>query len=170
MGKLALFLAATAATAAALSPMDTTTAAAAPSDTNGGIQVPLVSALRSCDFGRLLNPFWGKPSTGQGEAVIRKTGNTVVAEVHFVNTRELGVHYDVGLIQLPRPPSPPSCGPGDPGTAFVGMDTDAAGRGSVTLQDAIRPGTTGVWIKIDRPSPRSQDPMELYSSSFIARI
>lgn len=169
MSKLALFLAATAATAAALSPIDVGTAAAVPSDTNGGIRVPLASALRSCDFGRLLNPFWGKISSGQGEAVVRRNGNTVIAEVAFVNTREPGLHYDVGLIQLPRPASPP-CGPGAPGTAFAGMDTDAAGRGSVTLQDAIRPGTTGVWVKIDRPGPHAQDPVEFYSSSFIARI
>ncbi len=31
------------------------------------------------------------------------------------------------------------------------MDTNAAGKGTVTVQDTIRQGTTGVWVIIERP-------------------
>ncbi|HEU4363313.1 MAG TPA: hypothetical protein VFR27_17650, partial [Mycobacterium sp.] len=104
-----------------------------------------------------------------GSVVIRVNGNTVVAEVQFVNTRRPGTHYDVGLIQVPRSTSAP-CGPGSPGTTFTGMDVDAGGRASATLQDTISSGTTGVWVKVQRPSPRSQDPIEFYTSSFLAHV
>lgn len=166
------FAAAVAAMAwvAALGSIDAGTAAAAPPDAGGETRVPLTTSLRACDFSFLLNkPFWGAMHAGQGEAAIRTSGNTVVAEVQFVNTRRPGTHYDVGLIQVPRPTSSP-CGPGDPGTAFTGMDIDAAGRATVALHDTIRPGTTGVWVEVQRPSPHSQDPVEFYTSSFLAQV
>jgi hypothetical protein len=79
---------------------------------------------------------------------------------------EPGTHYDVGLIQEPRPSSA-TCGPGDPGTAFTGMDTDAAGNATVTVQDSIRQGTTGVWVMVERANPHSQNPAEFYTSEFV---
>ena len=82
---------------------------------------------------------------------------------------EPGTHFDVGLIQEPRPASA-TCGPGDPGTAFTGMDTDASGSGTVTIQDAIRPGTTGVWVIIEHPNGNSQNPAEFYTSEFVTPV
>ena len=67
---------------------------------------------------------------------------------------EPGMHYNVGVIEEPRPSSA-TCGPGDPGTAFAGLDTDAAGVGTTTVQDTVRSGTTGVWVIIER---RTQTP------------
>jgi hypothetical protein len=93
----------------------------------------------------------------------------VVAEVNLVNTFMPNTHYDVGLIEVPRPTSAP-CGPGDPGTAFAGLGMDASGRGTVTVQDRIRQGTTGVWVIIERPNSNQQDPAEFYTSEFVAPV
>jgi hypothetical protein len=93
----------------------------------------------------------------------------VVAEVHLSDTPQPGTHYDVGLIQEPRPSSA-TCGPGDPGTTFTGLDTDGAGNGTVTIQDSVRQGTTGVWVIVARPNGNSQNPAEFYTSDFVAPV
>jgi hypothetical protein len=171
MRKLAVFP--TAAMAIALTfypaatPIGTGTAAAGPS---GETKVPITTTVRTCDFTALIDHvFWGKVPDGQGQATIRKSGNTVIADVQFVDSREVGFHYDVGLIQVPRPSSAP-CGPGDPGTAYVGMDIGPDGTAAVTVQDTLRSGTTGVYVKIQRPAAHSQDPAEVYTSTFIAHV
>jgi hypothetical protein len=79
------------------------------------------------------------------------------------------MHYNVGLIEEPRPSSA-ACGPGAAGTAFTGLDTDAAGVGTTTVQDSLQSGTTGVWVIIERPNPHSQDPAEYYTSEFLAAV
>jgi hypothetical protein len=107
--------------------------------------------------------------TGSGEALIQTSGNTVVADVKFLLSKEPGMHFDVGLIQVPRPTSSP-CGPGDPDTAYTGMDIGPDGTAAVTVQEQIRPGTTGVWVQILRPSERSQSPVEFYTSVSVAHI
>ncbi|KAA1250987.1 hypothetical protein F0Q45_06750 [Mycobacterium simiae] len=93
----------------------------------------------------------------------------MIAEVQLINTPLPGMHYDVGLIQAPRPSSAP-CAPGDPGIASAGFELDAVGRGMVTVQDTIRPGTTGVWVMIQRPSSHTQDPAEFYTSGFLVAV
>jgi hypothetical protein len=50
------------------------------------------------------------------------------------------------------------------------MDTDAAGSGNVTIQDTIRPGTTGVWVSVERGNSHSQNPAEFYTSEFVAPV
>jgi hypothetical protein len=136
----------------------------------GGTTVALDSDLRLCDFSRV-NTFPKVPraALGSGSAQIHTAGSRAVAEVHLVDAPDPGTHFDVGLIQEPRPSSA-ACGPGDPGTAFTGMDTDASGSGTVTIQDAIRPGTTGVWVIIERPNGNSQNPAEFYTSEFVAPV
>ncbi|POX88800.1 hypothetical protein C3B43_12855, partial [Mycobacterium kansasii] len=57
--------------------------------------------------------------------------------------------------------------PGAPGTAFTGLDLDAGGTGTVTIQDTVRQGTTGVWVIVERPNSNSQDPAEFYTSEFL---
>ncbi len=167
MRKPAVFLTSAIAIVSAMSPIGTGTAAGDPA---GGTQVPLNATLRNCDFSSHTNhPYWGLPSNGQGMAVIRRSGNTVIADVQFADSREIGFHYDVGLIQAPRPASS-GCGPGAPDTAYVGTDVGPDGRAAVTVQDTIRSGTTGAWVIIQRLSPRSQDPAEYYSSTFIAPV
>jgi hypothetical protein len=136
----------------------------------GGTTVALDGDLRRCDFS-LDSTFPQVPRSGlgTGSALIHTAGSRAVAEVHLVDAPDPGTHFDVGLIQEPRPSSA-TCGPGDPGTAFTGMDTDASGSGTVTVQDAIRPGTTGVWVIVERPNGHSQNPAEFYTSEFVAPV
>jgi hypothetical protein len=137
---------------------------------DGGTTVVFDNYLRRCDFGKISSaPQVPRTGLGTGAAIIRAAGSKAVAEVHLVDTPEPGMHFDVGLIQVPRPASA-SCGPGDPGTAFTGMDIDAGGRGTATVQDTIRSGTTGVWVIVQRPNPNSQNPAEFYSSEFVAPV
>lgn len=148
---------------------DANIAAAVP-DPSGPTTVALRSALRQCDFSRTnFAPMIPRVPLGQGSALIHKSGSSVVADVSLVNSSEPGMHFDVGLIQAPRPSSA-SCGPGSPGTAYAGLDIDDSGKGSVTIQDTIRQGTTGVWVIIQRPNEHSQDPAEFYTSEFVAPV
>jgi hypothetical protein len=135
-----------------------------------GTTVALDGDLRRCDFSPVSTfPMVPSPGLGTGSALIHTAGSRAVAEVHLVDAPDHGTHFDVGLIQEPRPSSA-TCGPGDPGTAFTGMDTDASGSGTVTIQDTLRPGTTGVWVIIERPNPNSQNPAEFYTSEFVAPV
>lgn len=159
----ALLVALTTALVAAAPP-----AAATP--TESGTRVPLKGFMRRCDGSQIrlgAPPMFG--NEGTASAVIRATGGTVVADVQLVDTGALNAHFDVGLIQVPRPPGAP-CGPGTPGTVYGSLDTDAAGRATTTLRDGIRPGTTGVWVLVQRPSAHSQDPINFYTSEFIAPV
>jgi hypothetical protein len=135
-----------------------------------GARVSLNSDLRRCDFSLVTTgaPL-SHPALGTGSVLIHTAGSKVNAEVHLVAAPDPGTHFDVGLIEEPRPSSA-TCGPGDPGTAFTGMDTDAAGSGTVTIQDTIRQGTTGVWVIIERGDPHSQNPAEFYTSEFVVPV
>ncbi len=136
----------------------------------GGTTVVLDNYLRRCDFSRVaIAPKVPSPMLGTGSALIHTSGSRAVAEVHLYDEPEPGTQFDVGLIEMPRPSSS-TCGPGDPGTAFVGMDTDAAGNGTATVQDTVRPGTTGVWVIIERRNANSQNPAEFYTSEFVAPV
>lgn len=133
----------------------------------GGTRVVLDSYERRCDFSKVTEAAMvPRPPLGTGMAVISTSGSRAVAQVQVTIPNEPGAHYDVGLIQEPRPASA-TCGPGDPGTAFTGMDTDAAGNATVTVQDGLRQGTTGVWVIVERANPHSQNPAEFYTSEFL---
>src|SRR6516162_6470981 len=168
MNALTRFGTYTAAITVAISPAATFEIVKAAAD--GSTRVPLVSDLRRCDFSRVNNqlPIL-RPVLGSASSVIQITGSSATAEVHLLSPANPGTHFDVGLIQEPRPASA-TCGPGDPGTAFTGMDTDASGSGTVTIQDAIRPGTTGVWVIIEHPNGNSQNPAEFYTSEFVTPV
>jgi hypothetical protein len=137
---------------------------------DGATTVVLDWKLRRCDFSLVSTaPMVSRPGLGTGSALVRRAGSRAVAEVHLVDAPEPDTHFEVGLIQEPRPASA-NCGPGAPGVAFAGLDTDAAGRGTATVQDTIRPGTTGVWVIVERANPRSQNPAEFYTSEFLAPV
>jgi hypothetical protein len=139
-------------------------------DAEGGTTVVLDAAQRRCDFSQITTAVWiPRPEKGTGSALISTSGSRAVAQVHVAIPDAPSTHYDVGLIQEPRPSSA-TCGPGDPGTAFTGMDTDAAGNATVTVSDGIRPGTTGVWVIVARANPNSQNPAEFYTSEFLAPV
>jgi hypothetical protein len=136
----------------------------------GGTTVALDNYLRRCDFSKVaIAPKVPSPMLGSGSAIVRTSGSRAVAEVHLTDGPEPGMHYDVGLIEEPRPSSS-NCGPGDPGTAFTGMDLDGAGNGTATVSDSLRPGTTGVWVIIERPNANSQNPAEFYTSEFLVPV
>lgn len=133
----------------------------------GGTIVGLQANLRNCDFSLVhYPPLETEVALGTGSVRIHKSGSSVVAEVSLADSPSPNTHFDVGLIQEPRPSSA-GCGPGAPGTAFVGLQTDPAGVGTVTVQDTLRPGTKGVWVIVERPSPHLQDPAEYYTSEFL---
>ncbi|MGB9308464.1 MAG: hypothetical protein WCB92_33695 [Mycobacterium sp.] len=145
------------------------TAAASPSG-SGATTVGLRGAPKNCDFSPVgTSPVVPFVSLGTGSALIHTNGSTVVADVQLILTNEPGMHFDVGLIQVPRPASS-TCGPGDPGTAYTGLDINDAGVGTATIQDTIKQGTTGVWVRIARPNPHSQDAAECYTSEFVAPV
>lgn len=145
------------------------TAVAAP-DATGPTRVGLRAALKNCDFSIVNNaPVVPFVAMGYGQALISRGGSGAVAEVHLTNTFEPGMHFDVGLIQAPRPSSA-TCGPGDPGTTYAGLDLDGGGQGTVTINAPLQGGTTGVWVFIRRPNPHSQDPAEFYTSEFVVPV
>lgn len=136
----------------------------------GGTTVALDSYLRRCDFSRVTEAAqMPRVPLGTGAALINISGSRAVAQVHVAIPNAPGTHYDVGLIQEPRSAAA-TCGPGDPGTAFTGMDTDAAGNGAVTVQDSLRQGATGVWVIVERANPQSQNPAEFYTSEFVVPV
>ncbi|EUA41683.1 hypothetical protein I549_0173 [Mycobacterium avium subsp. avium 2285 (R)] len=77
----------------------------------GGTTVVFDNYLRRCDFSKVsIAPKVPSPMLGTGSAVVRVNGSTAVAEVHLVDAPEPGMHFDVGLIEEPRPSSA-GCGP-----------------------------------------------------------
>jgi hypothetical protein len=122
---------------------------------------------RRCDLST--NTFTGPTGFGRPFAVVRTTGsNEVLADVNIATAIPF-THYDVRLIQMPRPSSRP-CGAGDPGVDVVALVTDAAGAGRVTVRGDIEEGATGVWIFISRPDAFRQTPAEFYTSDFVADL
>ncbi|MCV7029460.1 hypothetical protein [Mycobacterium sherrisii] len=157
-----------AAFTAALCPV--TTGGIATAAAENGTIVVLDAKLRRCDFSLISTvPMVPQNALGTGSVIVRKLGGQAVAEVHLSDSPQPGTHFDVGLIQTPRPAAG-NCGPGAPGTAFTGLDTDGAGNGTVTVSDTLRPRTTGVWVIIQRPNPNSQTPAEYYTSEFVAPV
>lgn len=137
---------------------------------NSNTRVVLDASLRDCDFSPARTaPEIPAAMLGTGFVDIHHTGSTAVAEVHMDIPNMPGTHYTVGVIDEPRPSSA-GCGPGAAGTAFGGLDTDASGVGTTTVQDGLRSGATGVWVIIERPNPHSQDPAEFYTSEFLAPV
>jgi hypothetical protein len=174
VGKCALAVCGTSAAAITLLTFPTITLGAglagANPGANGVTRVALDADLKDCDFSLTRNPpMIPSPMLGTGWVEIIHTGSSAVAQVHLDVPNEPGAHYSVGLIEEPRSSSA-TCGPGDPGTSFTGLDTDAAGVGTATVHDGLRSGTTGVWVIIERPNAHSQDPAEYYTSEFLAPV
>jgi hypothetical protein len=148
------------ATPAALFTIGTATARAA--DTF----LPFTQTYRRCDFSA--NTFTGPTGYARPTAVVRVGSNEVVADVNIATAVPF-THYDVRLIQMPRPSSKP-CGAGDPGVAVSGLMTDRAGAGSTTVRANIEPSATGVWMFISRPDAFRQTPAEFYTSDLIVAV
>jgi hypothetical protein len=132
----------------------------------GGTFLPFTQMSRRCDFSK--THFNGPTGTARPTATVRRDGNTVSADVQMVLAIP-ATHYDVRLIQVPRPSSNP-CWGSDPGVAQGSLNTDGGGAGSVTLTDSVEPGATGAWVWITRPDLFSQNPAEFYTTDFIVPV
>lgn len=152
-----------AAAVAVLAPLAPAVTAAAQ---GGGTFMPFTQVLRRCDYSE--TDFNGPTGYARTTAVVHSTGSEVSVDVEM-NTAIPNIHYDVRVIQAPRPASA-TCHGGDPGVAAAPIFIDAGGNGRVTLRDAIEPGTTGVWVFVTRPDAFSQNPAEFYTSDFIASV
>jgi hypothetical protein len=139
----------------------------APAAAEGGTVVPMRSILRACDFSPI--PDFASTNRGTASAVIHVNAGAVTADIHFAEPGAPGAHYDVSLIQVPRPANAPCDGPG-PGVAVGALNTDGVGIANTTVSDSLRSGTTGVWVFIHQPSPRSQSPAEFYTSDFAVKV
>jgi hypothetical protein len=142
-------------------------APAVPANAEGGTFVQMRAVLRACDYSPI--PDFASTNNGTASAVVHASGGAVTADVHFAEPSEPGTHFDVELIQVPRPANAPCDGPG-PGVAVGALDTDGAGVGNATVRGGLSSGTTGVWVFIRRPSPRSQSPAEFYTSDFTVKV
>jgi hypothetical protein len=153
-----------AAAALALVAVSPATASAAPDD-SGAAQMPLTSKWRACDFTVMKWP----DATGYGRpfAQVSSSAGTVTANV-TINTAQPNTHYDVRVIQTPRPSI--GCAPGAPGVITGGLQTDGAGVGGVSLVGPVASGATGAWVIVSRPAAHSQTPEEFYTTTFIAAI
>jgi hypothetical protein len=134
---------------------------------DGGTVVPMRGILRACDFNPI--PDFASINNATVAATIHNSGGAVTADIHFAEAGNANAHYDVSLIQLPRPSTAPCEGPG-PGVAVGSLNTDGVGVGDATIRDTLHSGTTGVWVFIRQPSPRSQSPAEFYTSDFPAKV
>ncbi|MEZ0053355.1 hypothetical protein ABIA30_004384 [Mycobacterium sp. MAA66] len=142
------------------------TALAAPASAAQTHRMTLFANMRSCSFQQVeYAKFAGMTSPLAAE--ITSDGHTAVARVDMT-AGTVNAQYIVRLI--PAPYAALGCGTGDPGITSSALNTDEMGVGSTTLQTAIAPGTTGMWIAVDRPSAHSQAPREFYSTNFIAAV
>lgn len=132
-------------------------------------KVALKGKLRACDFTVTGTSYATAVGAATASALISTTGSQVVADVTLANPSEPGTHFDVLLIQLPRPASA-GCGPGNPGIAVGILDTDASGQGHTVVQGNKMQGATGAWLIVDRPADHSIDPAEFYTSEFVVPI
>jgi hypothetical protein len=140
-------------------------AAGGPSE-GGGTLLGFAQVYRRCDFSA--NTHIGASGFARPTAVLRTTSGEIIADVQIA-TAVPGAHYDVRLIQMPRPSSTP-CGAGDPGVAVGSLETDDAGAAATTVRGPIAPGATGVWMFISRPGEFSQTPAEFYTTDYVAKI
>jgi hypothetical protein len=132
----------------------------------GAAVMPLSSQWRACD-GTKLN--W-VPAVGDARAIAHVTNNgsgSIVTTVDMATTLP-NTHYDVRVIQVPRPSN--DCAPGASGVIVGGLQTDATGAGSTTFSGPIAPGASGAWVLVERPATDSQTPAEFYTSEFAAPL
>jgi hypothetical protein len=150
-------------TALAASTLAATGLAASP--TAAAAVMPLSSQWRACDGTKL--PWASAVGDARATAQVNASGPTIVANVDLATTLP-DTHYDVRVIQIPRPSS--GCAAGDPGVIVGSVQTDASGAGSTTFQGPVQSGATGAWIIVERPSDSSQTPAEFYTSEFAASV
>jgi hypothetical protein len=153
------------AAAASLMAISPAIASATPTEPTGATLMPMVSKFRACDF---TAEIWvNAGGDARGVTYLSTSGSNVVANVDLA-TAEPNTHYDVRIIQTPRPSI--GCAPGAPGVITGSLQTDAGGSGRTTLQGPIDSSATGAWVMIQRPAANSLTPEEFYTSEFVGSI
>jgi hypothetical protein len=132
---------------------------------DGAAQMPMTSKWRACDFTLMKWP--AARGDARPFAEVTSSGGSVTANV-TIHTAVPNTHYDVRVIQTPRPSM--GCAPGAPGVIAGGLQTDGRGVGGVSLIGPIASDATGAWVMVSRPAAHSQTPDEFYSTTFIATI
>jgi hypothetical protein len=124
------------------------------------VVMPFTSTVRACDF----TPAERTWATGYARplAHLRTEGDTLAVDVEMFTGRPDSAYF-VRVFQMPRASN-------DCAVAPVLLQTDGVGTAHATIRTAIKPGATGVWVSIERPSAHSQQPAEAYTSDFIAKI
>lgn len=139
-------------------PAGTGVGSAAPDET---AVMPMTSIVRACDY----TPAEYISRTGNARAVAfvhPPAADSVTIDVQL-QTALPDTDYYVRVFSMPR-------GSADCGVVPVRVRTDGAGAAYVTVTTPIDAATTGVWASIERPSPFSQQPAEVYTSDFIAKV
>lgn len=144
----------------------TSVAVASAAPAGAATQMPLAGVLRACDATNLDNVF--ARQYGRAFAELTTPGSNTVAAKFTIDSAVPYTHYNVRIIQVPRPSN--NCAPGDPGVIAGGFETDATGAGGGSIAGPIQSGATGAWVVIDRPAANTMTPAEFYTSDFIASI
>ena len=140
-------------------------AAATPACASPTHRMFLLPNMHTCDFQLVTTPL-GRAGA-KSFAEIDSDGRSVVAHIEMTNGAD-SAQYVVRMI--PAPHAQLGCLAGDRGITTGALATDEFGNGSLTLQAAMSPGTTGVWLAVDLPAAHSQVPREFYSSNYIAAV
>lgn len=133
-------------------------AASAPEQTT---VVPMTTILRACDFSAAEHTL----RMGNAHAmsfVHPATAGSVTVDVQL-ETAVPNTDYYVKVFTTPRVSW-------DCGVAPILMHTDGVGAATVTIHTPVDSGTAGVWASVERPDPYSQQPAEVYTSIFIAKV
>ncbi len=141
------------------------TAVAAPAQAATAHRMTLMSRTYACDRQPINYMKFRFPAALTAE--VTSEGRTAVAHIEMLDGAR-DAQYSVRLI--PAPHATLGCLPGDPSIGTAALSTDGWGNGSSTVQLSVAPGTTGVWVAVDLPSPHSQSPAEFYSSDFVASV
>ncbi len=133
-------------------------ASAAPA---GATVMPMPSYVRACDFS-VAEYTWRTGYARAASFVHPATAESVAIDVQL-QTALPNTDYFVKAFTMPR-------GSSDCGVAPIGVRTDGAGAATVTMHVPIDSSTTGVWTSVERPDPYAQQPAEVYTSEFIAKV
>lgn len=128
---------------------------------DGVTVMPMTSIVRACDFS-VAEHTWRTGYARPLAYLHRDSSDSVSVEVRLL-TAVPNAEYFVKVFPMPRASA-------DCGVAPIGLRTDGAGAATVTVQTPTGPDVTGVWVSIERPSPYSQQPAEVYTSDFIAPV
>lgn len=134
--------------------------AAAPAAAESTV-MPMTSVVRACDFS--VAEYTWRTGYARAVTVVHPTAGGVVPVEVQLQTAVPNTDYYVKVFQMPR-------GSADCGVAPIGVRTDGVGAATVTVNTPVDSGTTGIWVSVERPAPHSQQPAEIYTSDFIAKV